>query len=288
MPSATTTDGLLLIDKPAGATSHDVVAVARRSLGVARIGHAGTLDPFATGLLVLLLGRGTRLLPFMEGEPKTYDAVIQFGAETDTDDATGETVRRAELPNRKAVAAAIERLTGTFDQMPPAFSAKKVQGRRAYAAARKGQSVDLKPATVTVRSWTVLSATDDHLRAASDCSSGTYIRALARDLGRLSQSAAHLSAVRRLRSGPFTIEEAQSLDDLRAGVARIHGLGSGIPSMPRQRVDEDQIRRLTRGQPIEASGEAPRVALVDGEDALVAIGERSGDALRPVLVLRDA
>src|SRR5581483_840401 len=132
-------DGLLLVDKPAGLTSHDVIAVARRALGVRRVGHTGTLDPFATGLLVLLVGRATRLLPYLAGEPKGYDALVQFGAETDTDDPTGEVTRRAVLPSSTAVDRAMAQLTGALAQTPPAYSAKKVGGKRAYAAARRGE-----------------------------------------------------------------------------------------------------------------------------------------------------
>src|SRR5512142_3439574 len=134
-------DGLLLVDKPAGMTSHDGVARARRALGTSRIGHAGTLDPFATGLLVLLVGKATRLLPYLDGEPKVYDATIRFGAETATDDCTGEVVREAPLPAAGAVDVAMQSLTGEIEQRPPAYSAKKVEGRRAYKAARRGEAV---------------------------------------------------------------------------------------------------------------------------------------------------
>jgi tRNA pseudouridine55 synthase len=143
-----TTDGLLLVDKPAGVTSHDVVLAARRAFGETRIGHAGTLDPFATGLLVLLLGRATRLLPHLDGVPKEYEATIALGTETDTDDFEGAIVRTAATPDDAAIAAAVERLTGAIDQVPPAYSAKRVAGRRAYAAARAGESLDLAPVRV--------------------------------------------------------------------------------------------------------------------------------------------
>lgn len=278
----------MLIDKPAGRTSHDVVATARRALGIARIGHAGTLDPFATGLLVLLIGRATRLLPYLEGEPKVYDATIRFGFETDTDDATGEATRRAALPPGQAVADGMRQLTGALEQSPPAYSAKKVSGRRAYAAARRGRPIALKPATIAVHSWRTVHETAEDLRVIVVCSSGTYVRALARDLGRLADSAAHLAALRRLASGPFTVEQADTIDDLKAGVARLHPLQAGIPSMPATQLNADGIRRLTRGQPVSATTEAARVALLDHDDALVAIGQREGDVIRPVLVFRDA
>jgi tRNA pseudouridine55 synthase len=132
--------GLVLVDKPAGMTSHDAVAIVRRALKTRRVGHTGTLDPFATGLLVVLVGRGTRLIPYVDGEPKVYEATIRFGAETDTDDLTGDVVREADPPSDVAIAEAIERLTGDIDQVPPAYSAKKVDGVRAYDAARRGSA----------------------------------------------------------------------------------------------------------------------------------------------------
>src|SRR5687767_6460612 len=178
------TEGLLLVDKPAGITSHDVVAIARRALGEQRIGHAGTLDPFATGLLVLLAGRITRLLPYIDAEPKVYEARIRFGAETETDDASGRVVREAPLPIRADVDRGIAALTGTLDQEPPAYSAKQVGGRRAYDAARRGTPVKLPASRVTVHSWEVKARANDTLDAVVTCSGGTYVRALARDLGR--------------------------------------------------------------------------------------------------------
>lgn len=209
------TSGLLLVDKPAGMTSHDVVDVARRAYGERSIGHLGTLDPFATGLLVLLFGRATRLATFIENEPKRYDATIAFGAETDTDDVTGETTATAPRPERERVLAAIAELTGEIDQVPPAYSAKKVAGRVAYDAARDGEPLTLAPARVNVHSWDVRALTPDTLEASISCGGGTYIRALARDLGRITGSAAHLTALRRTRSGAFDVADATPLDALR-------------------------------------------------------------------------
>src|SRR5690348_12546677 len=153
MRDATATDGLLLVDKPAGVTSHDVVLAARRAFGEKRVGHAGTLDPFATGLLVLLFGRATRLLPHLDGVPKEYEAAIAFGRETGTDDLGGETMREAAAPTDDAIHAAIPQLTGTLHQLPPAYSAKRVGGRRAYDAARAGETLELTPAVVEVFAW---------------------------------------------------------------------------------------------------------------------------------------
>src|ERR1700722_1969712 len=158
-------DGVLLVDKPAGMTSHDVVAIVRRAAGESRIGHAGTLDPFATGLLVLLLGRSTRLLPYLNGEPKTYEASIRFGSETDTDDATGTPTMTAPVPALDAIEAALPALTGAIAQVPPAYSAKQIAGRRAYDAARAGAPLSLAPVTVTVHEWKTLGFQRDTLAA---------------------------------------------------------------------------------------------------------------------------
>lgn len=276
------------MDKPAGMTSHDAVAVARRALGERRIGHAGTLDPFATGLLVLLVGRATRLLPYVDGEPKVYEATIRFGAETTTDDLTGEVVREAPLPESAAVDAGIERLTGTFEQLPPAYSAKKVGGERAYAAARRGETPELRPATITVHEWRVSERTPAELRATITCSGGTYIRALARDLGRLAGSAAHLTALRRTRSGTFDVRDAVGIDELREGRATLlpplHALGT----LSVDELDAAAIERVLHGMPVPARAAGERAALVDGERALVAVAERSGEQWQPRVVLRDA
>lgn len=216
MPADAGTSGLLLVDKPAGMTSHDVVDVARRAYGERSIGHLGTLDPFATGLLVLLFGRATRLATFIENEPKTYDATIAFGAETDTDDVTGTVTSEGPLPECATVLAGIESLSGEIEQVPPAYSAKKVGGRIAYDAARDGDPLELAPARVVVHEWVVRSLTPHTLDATITCGGGTYIRALARDLGRFAGSAAHLTALRRTRSGDFDVADATSLDALRS------------------------------------------------------------------------
>ena len=287
------TDGLVLVDKPAGVTSHDVVQVARRALRERRIGHAGTLDPFATGLLVLLTGRATRLLPYVHGEPKVYEATIRFGLETTTDDLTGETVREAGLPGAAALDAGIASLTGVLDQMPPAFSAKQVGGERAYAAARRGETLELKPARVTVYGWQVLGRRDDdrsvrELDARITCSGGTYIRALARDLGRLAGSAAHLVALRRTASGDLSVDDAVSLDALKSGGIEPLAPRRALGAIPVEAVDDAAIARVVRGMTVPATAPGARAALIDPSGAIVAIAERSGDAWQPRVVLRDA
>jgi tRNA pseudouridine55 synthase len=208
--------GLLLVDKPAGITSHDVVQRIRQIYGERSIGHLGTLDPFATGLLVLLIGRATRLATFLDTEPKVYEATIAFGSETDTDDATGVVTRTNSVPGEAAVRAAIRGLTGSISQIPPHYSAKSVDGVRAYDAARRGEPLDLAPVTVTVHEWDVQAIDDASVRAVITCSGGTYIRSLARDLGRACNSAAHLSGLRRTRVGEFDVRDAFSLEQLSA------------------------------------------------------------------------
>ena len=279
---------LLLVDKPAGVTSHDVVAIARRALGTPKVGHTGTLDPFATGLLVILGGRGTRLITYVPGEPKEYLATIRFGAQTDTDDATGEPIRDAPLPSTDAVIAAIPGLTGDIEQLPPSYSAKHVGGQRAYAIARKGELPALRPSRVHVHRREVVVTTSDTLQARILCGAGTYIRALARDLGRLAGSAAHLAALRRTRSGPFSVEQASSLDDLRAGSARLRPLRDALGEMAVQVVGDDDARRLSHGMGVHAEVDAERAALTDGEGVLLAVASRQGAVWHPDVVIAHA
>jgi tRNA pseudouridine55 synthase len=281
------TDGLLLVDKPAGVTSHDVVLAARRAFGESRIGHAGTLDPFATGLLVLLLGRATRLLPYLDGVPKEYEATIALGRETETDDLEGPTVREAPPPADDAIAEAVAQLTGELAQIPPAYSAKRIAGRRAYEAARAGEALTLAPAHVRVFGWRGLVREGTCLRATIACGGGTYIRALARDLGRLTGSAAHLSALRRVRSGPFHVTDAVSLDAVRDGQATLRPALDALPTIPHVTLDPDDAERVLRGIAVTRDGEGEHAALVDGRSgALVAFAEADGARWQPRVVMR--
>ncbi len=217
-------EGLLLVDKPAGMTSHDIVQLARRVYAERSIGHLGTLDPFATGLLLLLLGRATRLANFLDTEPKVYDATIRFGAETDTDDCTGTVVRETNLPAKGAIRTAIAAMTGRISQVPPAFSAKSVDGTRAYAAARRGEPLELEPVDVEVHDWTVHREVESEIDVTISCGGGTYIRALARDLGRATASSAHLAALRRTRCGSFDVAQAATVDALKNNPPSLRGL----------------------------------------------------------------
>jgi len=280
--------GLVLVDKPAGMTSHDAVAIVRRALGTRRVGHTGTLDPFATGLLVVLVGRGTRLIPYVDGEPKVYEATIRFGVETDTDDLTGQATRQASPPTDVAIAEAIERLTGDLDQLPPAYSAKKVDGVRAYDAARRGAALTLTPSRVTVHEWNVLGRDGPNLRVRIACGAGTYIRALARDVGRHADSAAHLAELRRVKSGPFDVRDAVSIEAIRGGNIAVRPLVTGVPSLPAQRLEGSDVRRALHGNTVAARVDGARVALLDDQETLIAVADRVGGDLHPALVLRDA
>jgi tRNA pseudouridine55 synthase len=216
-------DGLLVVDKPAGMTSHDVVARTRRAFGTRKVGHAGTLDPMATGVLVLGLGRATRLLGYVSGDDKDYTATIRLGVTTVTDDAEGDvlTTLSAAGVSEESVRAGVADLTGELDQVPSSVSAVKVDGERAYRRVRDGEVVDLPARHVVVSRFDVLSLTRptaDLLDVDVDvtCSSGTYVRALARDLGAALGIGGHLTALRRTRVGGFTVHDARSLDEVAA------------------------------------------------------------------------
>ena len=289
------TDGLLLVDKPAGVTSHDVVSAARRALREKRIGHGGTLDPFATGLLVLMVGRATRLLPYLSGDPKVYEATVRFGAETDTEDGGGAVVREGGLPTRAAIDAAIAALTGALDQVPPAYSAKRVGGKRSYDLARAGVAVELAPSRVRVDRWEVLAARDGTDGGVAECDvritcgPGTYIRSLARDLGRATGSAAHLSALRRVRSGRFAVDGAVTLEALQGGEGVLRPALDAVPDFPVQGLDATDLRRVFSGNEVAATIDGGWGALVSAETgALVAVAERKEARWQPRVVLHDA
>lgn len=283
-------NGLLLVDKPAGCTSHDVVAVVRRAARTKRVGHAGTLDPFATGLLVIAVGTATRLLPYLAGEPKVYDTLIRFGTETTTDDATGDSVREAPLPDMHDLFAAIATLTGTVAQVPPAYSAKHVDGVRAYVHARRGVAVDLPASDVTVHSWNVTDVQPNHIVTRITCAGGTYIRSLARDLGRALNSAAHCAVLRRVASGMALVENAVPYTALAPGAIAegavpLHSPRLFLAPMAHVELDADGLVALAHGRAIPAVHGGTRAALVHNGD-VVAIAERlDGDRWQPRVVL---
>jgi tRNA pseudouridine55 synthase len=284
-------DGVLVIDKPSGVTSHDVVAVARRALGERRIGHTGTLDPLATGVLPLACGRATRLVRFLTASDKEYQATIRFGMTTDSYDVTGtETSRSALRPDRDAVTRALASLTGSYLQTPPAFSAKKVAGRRAYDMARRDQAVELSPVPVTVTAAELDAFNGDTAQVRLVCSAGFYVRAFAHSLGELTGTGACLEALRRTRSGEFTLERAITLEELSSGASPIPlvPMDSLLAALPAVTVTEEGRNRVSHGQEVEgATGTAEWVRLMDGQDRLVAMarsGSRPG-LLHPAVVL---
>ncbi len=289
---ATKTDGFLLVDKPSGLTSQRAVTDVRRALGAARAGHTGTLDPLATGLLVILVGSATRLARFVPGGDKVYEAEIRFGFETDTDDAAGTPTVNAPAPDEQAVHRAIPLLTGRIRQVPPSFSAKHVEGRRAYAMARAGEAVTLEAADVDVRGWDVLAHQGERWRVRITCGPGTYVRSLARDLGRRAGSAAHLSALRRTRIGPFAVENAIALERVLEGVELLPPL-EALAGMARIAVSAEAAVRVRTGGMIAAADTATTepaglAALVDEHGDLVAVAERSKGSWQPRVVLPHA
>lgn len=296
-------DGLLLVDKPSGVTSHDVVNAARRALGEKRIGHGGTLDPFATGLLVLFIGRATRLLQWVHAEPKVYEATVRFGAETDTEDLGGTVTREAPLPTRAALEAAARGLVGDIDQIPPAYSAKRIDGQRAYELARAGQAVEMKPVRVRVErvGLSDYEGSDDAVSACRMrvvCGGGTYVRSLARDLARAAGSAAHLTALRRERAGIFTLARAIPFEFLRDGRAvNVAPAVDALEGHPLQGLSTEEVAKVVRGIDVEARVDGAFCALLDPSSSeshgqLVAFAERrpseQGDRWQPRVVMHDA
>ncbi len=258
-PSGARVDGILVVDKPVGPTSHDVVAFVRRLAGSRKIGHGGTLDPFASGVLPLYLGLGTRVVEFHLGARKAYRATVVFGASSTTDDLEGElTPAEGPAPGRDAVAAALARFLGTVEQRPPAFSARKVGGRRAYALARRGEIPELRAREVTFHALDLVEwdgSHPEHPTAVVDvaCTAGTYVRALARDLGAAVGSAAFLGALRRTASGPFSLADARPLDAVRAAAAEerfadlLLPVGSGLDDLPALTLADSELRAVAHG-----------------------------------------
>jgi tRNA pseudouridine55 synthase len=249
-------DGVLVVDKPAGPTSHDVVAAARRALALPRVGHTGTLDPHATGVLPLVLGRATRLAQFLTASAKEYDATIAFGRTTDTYDSAGTVLTTsAARPGEDELEAALGRFRGTFDQTPPAFSAKRVGGKRAYALARRVRSASPPapdPVPVTVERLDLLSFDGTSARLAMRVSAGFYVRSLAHDLGRALGMGAVLEALRRTRAGDFDLSGAVGLDELvradRAALAaRVVALAALLPDLPAVVLTEPALARVRHG-----------------------------------------
>ncbi len=290
-------DGLAVVDKPAGLTSHDVVARVRRITDTRKVGHAGTLDPMATGVLVLGVGRATRLLTFLVGVDKAYRATIRLGADTVTDDSEGEVLTRSDASavTDEAVRAGVRDLTGPIQQVPSAVSAIKVDGKRAYARVRAGEEVTLaaRPVTVArfdieqIRRCTVEGSVVVDLDVDVECSSGTYIRALARDLGAGLGVGGHLTVLRRTRVGPYPESAARTLEDLAADGELMSVQDAARAAFPARELTQDEAARLAHGQRIGkcGTGDVPTAAFAP-DGALVAIVSETGPTCRALLVMQ--
>ena len=279
-------DGILIIDKPAGFTSHDVVARVRRILGTKRVGHTGTLDPFATGVLVLLVGKATRLAPFIDKDEKEYEAVVQFGYETDTGDRTGNPERgmgNAELISQLDKISWEEVLSqfhGEIQQIPPMYSAKKVAGKKLYELARQGVEVERKPIDITIHDLELipdeLSIPNSALRIRVVCSAGTYIRTLAEDIGRATGTGAHLAELRRTRAGRFGLAESITLEQLEQNSDRLRPLTDAVDHLPQFELSPERAARTRDGLSTSSTdngfADGAAVRMVDEASTLIAIG----------------
>jgi tRNA pseudouridine55 synthase len=287
-------DGLVVVDKPAGFTSHDVVAKLRRIYGQRRVGHAGTLDPDATGVLLVGLGRATRLLRYLSEAGKAYEGRIVFGIATSTLDAAGEIVDQRPMPITQAdVVRALPRFVGDIEQLPPMVSAVKVGGRRLHELARAGEEVERAPRPVHVDRFDVVAFEPGPYPSADvevECGSGTYVRTLAADLGGALGGCAHLAALRRTRVGSFTLAEARPLADIQADPDRaVLPLTTAMRDLERIDVDDEQARAVSHGVAfaagaLEVRGDGP-YALVGPDGALLAVYETKGAAFRPAVVV---
>ena len=306
-------DGLLVIDKPAGMTSHDVVANARRILKERRIGHTGTLDPFATGVLLVLVGRATRLAQFLSGTDKEYDAIIRLGYATDTGDRTGTRIsgpqdsshggRWSEEEIEKALAS----LRGWIDQVPPMYSAKKIGGKKLYELARRGEEVERKPIQVCIHEFEAIRPDGELMKDNQDgtfdfhvhvlCSAGTYVRSLAVDFGKRLSVGAHLAELRRTRVGDFPVTNAVTLEQLKTSFGE-EALGTmllrpsaALSQLPFVHLTGDDVRRARHGMEVKvgetAWADGEKVKMCDANDHLIAVGDydATSRSLHPSVVL---
>ncbi|NTX08133.1 tRNA pseudouridine(55) synthase TruB [Myxococcus sp. CA040A] len=289
-------DGVLVIDKPSGPTSFDVVRQVRSLLKIKKVGHTGTLDPMATGVLPLCLGEATKVAGFITEGDKAYDATVRLGAETDTQDAQGQVTARAPVPvlTPALLEAALSRFRGSFDQIPPMYSAVKVAGKRLYELARAGEEVERAARHVTVYELVLRDFSADRLHLSVRCSKGFFVRTLAFDLGRVLGCGAHLEALRRTASGPFPLARSLPLADVPALLkdgtlaSRLVPIAEALVDLPEVRVGADDAKRVSHGVPVEVSPSLlrPGRLRVTGPDgALLAVAEGVGGRLRYLRVL---
>lgn len=288
-------NGLLVVDKPAGMTSHDVVAIVRRAAGERSIGHLGTLDPMATGVLPLLLGKYTRLAQFFSDSEKWYEGSIRFGFATDTFDAEGTATSSTKpLSNSlKELQQLASRFRGTIHQVPPVFSAKKIQGVPAHKLARAGAEVPIKPARITIHDFRLLSLEGDEATFTMQVSAGGYVRSVAHELGQLAECGAHLSMLRRTRAGAFTLDQAISIDDLKRLAIpeieqRLPHPRTLLPEMPCITVDDQTAGKIRNGMQVNLPdfSSASLVKIFTTPVDLLAIGRRiAGTLMQPIVVM---
>jgi len=292
-------DGLLIVDKPEGLTSHDVVARVRRILKTKRVGHTGTLDPFATGVLVLLIGKATRLAQFLDKDEKEYEAVIRFGYETDTGDKTGKPKIENAAPQPIDISdlkKLLPEFIGEIEQIPPMYSAKKIEGKKLYELAREGKSVERKPVKVTISELESLDVdeTMSDVRIRVVCSAGTYIRTLAEDIGKRLDVGAHLQELRRSRAGQFGLGDSVTIESLAECNDPTHfmmPIEKAVSHLPRFTLSSDRVEKTRNGLATRTSdvafSENENVRMVDNDERLVAIGtyEAIGSQIRPKIVV---
>lgn len=300
-------DGILIIDKPAGITSHDVVARVRRILQTKRVGHTGTLDPFATGVMVILIGRATRLAQFLDKDAKEYEALVQFGFETDTGDFTGVRIAECGMRNEeigKVLAAThwnevFSKFSGEIEQTPPMYSAKKIDGKKLYELARKGETVERKPILVTIHRLEIVDDSEirnpqSAIRILVACSAGTYIRTLAEDIGRKVGVGAHLSELRRTRAGKFRIEQSVTLENLEKiddKQSALIPMEEAVSHLAAFELNADRVGKTKSGMStrvFEAQFVAGQpIRMIDECGKLIAIGayDEPENSVRPKVVL---
>ena len=281
-------NGIIIIDKPEKFTSHDVVARLRRILNTKKIGHTGTLDPFATGVLVMLVGKATRLAQFLDKDEKTYEAIIRFGFETDTGDRTGNPkveVIKTDV-KREEIEAVLPEFSGDIEQVPPMYSAKKVKGKKLYELARKGIEIERKPVAVRISELQILDDTklieEQEISIKVACSAGTYIRSLAEDIGRRIDAPCHLAELRRIKAGNFEISRAVSIEELEEIVQAeelseiLVSMNEAVLHMPLKTLSEIEVKRISNGMKVDASFDGvsvQNIRLIDADQNLVAIGK---------------
>ncbi|BBY43130.1 tRNA pseudouridine(55) synthase TruB [Mycolicibacterium celeriflavum] len=287
--------GLVIVDKPAGMTSHDVVGRCRRFFGTRKVGHAGTLDPMATGVLVVGIGRATKILGLLTATDKAYAATIRLGQATSTDDAEGEVLQEvsADKVTDVQIDRAVAELRGEIEQVPSAVSAIKVDGQRAYKLAREGSAVELAPRRVRIDRFDVLDVRRHpglvDVDVEVDCSSGTYIRALARDVGAALGVGGHLIALRRTRVGGFGLSEARTLDDLADAPRLSHSLDAAcLLAFPRRELSAGEAEDTRHGRPLKAAGIAGTYAATAPDGHVIALLRDHSERTKSVVVLRPA